>query len=81
MMPDVFHLTGLVTMGGLLLVSGCALGLPAARILRRTGLSPWWSFLVLVPYVNVAALWVFAFARWPSERDAAGLAGLPSRSL
>ena len=70
MMPDIFNLTSLLTMGGLLLVSGFVLGFPAARILRRTGLSPWWSLLVLVPYLNVAALWVFAFTRWPSDPDA-----------
>jgi hypothetical protein len=78
MMPDIFSLTSLVAMGGLLLVSGFVLGFPAARILRRTGLSPWWSFLVLVPYVNVAALWVFAFASWPSEDGAAGARREPS---
>jgi len=67
MMPDIFELSTLVAMTGLLLLSGVLLGFPAARILRRTGLSPWWSFLVLVPYLNVIALWVFAFARWPLE--------------
>lgn len=71
MMPDIFNLTSLLTMGGLLLVSGFVLGFPAARILRRTGLSPWWSLLVLVPYLNVAALWVFAFVRWPLDTNAA----------
>lgn len=37
-----------------------------ARVLRRAGLSPWWVVLVLVPLVNLVALWVFAYMRWPA---------------
>jgi len=40
------------------------------RVLRRAGLSAWWALLVLVPLVNLAALWVFAWMRWPAiDRD------------
>lgn len=39
---------------------------PTARILRRAGLSRWWVILALIPWVNLAALWVFAFVRWPA---------------
>ncbi|EJL28503.1 hypothetical protein PMI01_03515 [Caulobacter sp. AP07] len=56
-----------LVVGLALLATGFVLGFPAARILRRAGFSPWWSFLVLVPYLNVVALWVFAFVRWPLE--------------
>ena len=70
MMPALFNLSSLVTLAGLLILSGAVLGLPAARILRRVGLSPWWSLLVLAPYLNIAALWVFAFTRWPIEAPA-----------
>ncbi|HEV8680734.1 MAG TPA: hypothetical protein VGQ90_15265 [Stellaceae bacterium] len=42
------------------------LGIPVARILRRTGQSAWWSLLVVIPLANLVALWVFAFARWPA---------------
>jgi uncharacterized membrane protein YhaH (DUF805 family) len=34
------------------------------RILNRTGYSGWWSLLVLIPVVNVIALWQFSKARW-----------------
>lgn len=37
-----------------------------ARVLRRAGFSPWWTLLVLVPPINVIALWVFAYVRWPA---------------
>jgi len=46
-------------------------GIPAARILKRTGLSPWLALLVMVPTVNVICFWVFAFVDWPSlKREA-----------
>jgi hypothetical protein len=34
--------------------------------MQRAGFSPWWSLLALVPGVNVIALWLFAFGRWPA---------------
>jgi uncharacterized membrane protein YhaH (DUF805 family) len=36
------------------------------KILNRTGYSGWWSLLVLIPVVNVIALWQFSKARWPA---------------
>jgi hypothetical protein len=42
---------------------------PVARVLRRIGFSGWWSLLWIVPFVNIVALWVFAYRPWP--RDAA----------
>jgi hypothetical protein len=42
------------------------LGFPAARILKRAGLSGWWTILAMIPYANVIGLWAFAFARWPA---------------
>ena len=41
--------------------------IPAARILKRVGLSPWLGLLYLVPLVNLIFLWVFAFMRWPRD--------------
>jgi hypothetical protein len=34
--------------------------------MQRAGFSPWLSLLALVPVVNVIALWLFAFGRWPA---------------
>lgn len=42
---------------------------PIGRILRRLGLSPFWSVLVFVPLVNLLSLWVLAFSDWPGEKD------------
>lgn len=41
---------------------------PLGRILKRIGLSPFWSLLVFVPFVNLISLWVLAFSEWPAER-------------
>ncbi len=35
------------------------------RVLNMAGFSRWWVLLVLVPIVNLAAIWVFAFVDWP----------------
>ena len=41
-------------------------GVPAARILKRAGFSPWLALLVFVPAINLICLWVFAFVDWPA---------------
>ncbi|MDR7132820.1 hypothetical protein J2X06_000019 [Lysobacter niastensis] len=43
---------------------------PLWRIVSKAGFPGPLSLLALVPLVNVVLLWVFAFARWPVERDA-----------
>jgi uncharacterized membrane protein YhaH (DUF805 family) len=40
---------------------------PAVKVLRRVGFSGWWSILIFVPLVNIIALWIFAFGRWPID--------------
>jgi hypothetical protein len=40
---------------------------PTGRILRRLGFSPLWSILMFLPLINVVALWVLAFAEWPTN--------------
>jgi hypothetical protein len=41
-------------------------GIPTARILARTGYSRWWTLFYFIPLVNIVALWVLAYRRWPS---------------
>jgi hypothetical protein len=41
-------------------------GIPAGVILRRVGMSRWWSLLAIIPIANLVGLWIFAFARWPA---------------
>jgi hypothetical protein len=41
--------------------------IPIARILRRTGFTPWWAILFIVPVVGYLALWIFAYIRWPGD--------------
>ena len=42
------------------------LGWMCWRTVQKTGINPAWSLLGLVPFVNIVALWVFAYARWPA---------------
>jgi len=38
----------------------------SAIALTKAGRHPAWCFLLLVPYVQIIALWVFAFSAWPA---------------
>ena len=40
---------------------------PTWRIVSRAGFHGAWSLLILVPLVNLIALWVFAFQTWPRD--------------
>lgn len=45
----------------------CAVSIiPAMRILRRTGCRQWWAVFFIIPLVNLIALWIFAYTRWPA---------------
>lgn len=35
-------------------------------IAKRAGFSRWLGLLMLVPLVNLATIWIFAFVRWPA---------------
>lgn len=36
-------------------------------IVKKSGFSSWWGLLAIVPLVNVAMLFVFAYSRWPID--------------
>ena len=42
---------------------------PIGRILRRIGLSPFWSVLALIPLVNIFGLWALALIDWPRDKS------------
>jgi len=35
-------------------------------ILRKAGFDGWWVLVLLIPVVNIAMIWIFAFSRWPT---------------
>jgi hypothetical protein len=51
----------------------------ASIVSARAGRSPLWVLLLLVPWVSVVALWVFAYARWPRVDGPAPDADEPAR--
>jgi hypothetical protein len=55
------HTLGYVVLG--LLVTGFISA--SGFVLARLGIKPLWALLLPVPYVQIAALWVFAYCRWP----------------
>jgi hypothetical protein len=40
--------------------------IPAWRIVSRAGFHGAWSLLILIPVINIVAIYVFAFIPWPS---------------
>ena len=38
----------------------------AAVVLSRTGRNPYFAFLLMVPFVQIAAVWYLAFSVWPA---------------
>jgi hypothetical protein len=54
-------------------------GIPVRQVLLRTGFSQWWTLLVLIPLVNLVALWIFAFSNWPRQSSQPGNV-LPNQS-
>jgi hypothetical protein len=41
---------------------------PFWRIVRKAGYPGALSLLLLVPFVNIIVIWVFAFVTWPTEK-------------
>ncbi|MHA6891576.1 hypothetical protein [Ralstonia pseudosolanacearum] len=62
-----------------LLIALIAVGIPVRQVLLRTGFSQWWTLLVLLPLVNLIALWIFAFSTWPRQSSKPGKV-LPNQS-
>ena len=48
---------------GILIFIGIA---SAAVVLTRMGRSPYFAFLLLIPYVPIIAVWYLAFSVWPA---------------
>ena len=46
--------------------------LPAGKILRRAGHSPFLCVLAVFPILNPGAFWFFAFKPWPADEKRAG---------
>ncbi len=36
----------------------------AAVVLTRTGRSPYFAFLLIIPYIQIVAVWYLAFSAW-----------------
>jgi hypothetical protein len=43
-------------------------------IVKKAGFSGWWGLLTIVPLVNIAMLFVFAYSKWPTDRPSGGAA-------
>jgi uncharacterized membrane protein YhaH (DUF805 family) len=51
-----------------MLLIGLLLIIPFWQVFSKAGYSGWWSLLMVVPLVNLIALYVLAFSNWPAQR-------------
>jgi len=58
---------GFGPLGGLIM--GLLVLLPFWQLFTKAGYSGWYSLVMLVPGLNVVALYVLAFSDWPSLRS------------
>jgi hypothetical protein len=49
-----------------MLLLGALLVIPFWQLFSKPGYSGWWSLLMIVPVVDVIALYVLAFSNWPA---------------
>ena len=52
----------------ILLIIALMVFVPFGKILSRTGHSPLWAILLIIPIVNWVVIWVFAFKKWPIDK-------------
>jgi len=55
----------------LLIISLAIFVIPGWRIARKAGYPGAMSLLLLIPMLNIVFLWIFAFSRWPNQREGA----------
>lgn len=63
-------MSGMSMSGGpLMLLAFIALiVVPFWFIFKKTGYSPWFSLLMVVPLLNIVMLFFLAFSQWPTDR-------------
>jgi hypothetical protein len=49
--------------------------------LKKAGFSGWWAGLLLLPLVNLIAIWIFAFIRWPALSRSSSSIAYPGRTV
>lgn len=40
-----------------------------SKILEKAGFDKLWVLCLLIPFVNIIMVWVFAFSNWPNLKD------------
>ncbi len=66
------QITGLPALLIILVLGFVAYGWPAMIIARRAHGKSWPGILMGIPLINIIAIWVFAFSRWPKTDDRPG---------
>ena len=57
-----YYITLLIVIAVIVLVFG--------TVVKKAGFSRSWSLLIILPFIGLIMIWVFAFIKWPAERTA-----------
>ena len=60
------------------IIFGILVVIPVAAILIRVGIHPAWALVAFVPVVNIVALNLVAFSKWPFSIEKQSRTGSPS---
>ena len=41
--------------------------LMSGAVANKAGFSRWWGILIIIPFLNLIAIWVLAYVKWPSK--------------
>jgi uncharacterized membrane protein YhaH (DUF805 family) len=69
-MGELFQPTHLLVIGVLFMFFPLLIVPPFWMICKKAGFSPWLSLLVIVPWVNLVALYFLAFSNWRTASGA-----------
>jgi hypothetical protein len=58
-----------------MLIIAVILIVPFWQLFSKAGYSGWWSLLMIIPVVNLIALYVLAFSSWPALSRSSSSAG------
>lgn len=45
------------------------IAIPSWIIVKKAGFNPWWSLLMIIPFVFFFGIWALALKKWPSEQS------------
>ncbi len=69
MQNESLRILGIIIISLITLLPIFAICSMAGTITKKAGYSRWYGVLIIIPIVNLLAIYVFAFSKWPNEKN------------